>query len=131
MQETEINTNLDHNLLSFPGYSIEVEQNTQNARVAFYISNSITYIRRRDLEGQDSNIIIIDLMGVTKWRLINIYRSFSPQHNLSQRDKFLYQLIVYANLPRVRFELRSLCPQAIALPIELTLLVYFKFVWSK
>ena len=39
MQETEINANLDHNLLSFPGYSIEVEQNTQNARVAFYFND--------------------------------------------------------------------------------------------
>ena len=43
MQETEININLDHNLLSFPGYSIEVEKNSQNATVAFYINNSINY----------------------------------------------------------------------------------------
>ena len=27
MQETEINPNLDHNLLSFPGYGVEVESN--------------------------------------------------------------------------------------------------------
>ena len=27
-----------------------------------------------------------------KWRLINVYRSFAPQHNVSQRDKFVYQL---------------------------------------
>ena len=28
MQETEINKNLDHNLLSFPGFTIETENNT-------------------------------------------------------------------------------------------------------
>ena len=40
----------------------------------------------------DSNIIVIDLKGVKKWRLINVYRSFAPQHNVTQRDKFVYQL---------------------------------------
>ena len=91
-QETEINFNLDHKLLSFPGFSIETENNSQISRVAFYINNRIRYIRRMDLEGVDSNIIILDLEGDSKTRLINIYRSFSPQHNISQRDKFCYQL---------------------------------------
>ena len=30
--------------------------------------------------------------GGKKWRLINVYRSFAPQQNVSQRDKFVYQL---------------------------------------
>ena len=92
MQETEINPNLNHNLLSFPGYVIETETNSECARVAFYISTRINYVRRRDLEGNDSNIIVIDLEGDKKWRLINVYRSFAPQHNVTQRDKFVYQL---------------------------------------
>ena len=41
MQETEINFNLDHKLLSFPGFSIETENNSQISRVAFYINNRI------------------------------------------------------------------------------------------
>ena len=36
MQESEINFNLDHNLLSFPGYLIETESNSQSSRVSFY-----------------------------------------------------------------------------------------------
>ena len=73
MQETEINKNLDHNLLSFPGFTIETENNTLVSRVAFYISNVVEYIRRTDLEGDDSNLIIIDLMGSVRRRIINVY----------------------------------------------------------
>ena len=43
MQETEINFNLDHKLLSFPGFSIETENNSQISRVAFYIVVSIEF----------------------------------------------------------------------------------------
>ena len=41
MQETKKNIDLDYNLLSFPGYSIEVENNTSCSRVANYISNKV------------------------------------------------------------------------------------------
>ena len=70
MQEIEVKNNLDCNLLSFPGYSIEVEKNTKTARVGFYINNKVNYLRRKDLEGDDSNLIIIDLEGDTKARII-------------------------------------------------------------
>ena len=66
MQEKEINKNLDHNLLSFPGYVIKTENNSVNSRVALYISNKIDYIRRADLESIDSNMVVIDLVGKTK-----------------------------------------------------------------
>ena len=58
-----------------------------------YISTKVKYKRRTDLEGTDSNLVIIDLegRGVVS-RIINLYRSFSPQNNLSARDKFKYQL---------------------------------------
>ena len=51
MQETETNKNLDHNLLTFPGFAIETENNNTLSRVAVYLDNRISYIRRRDLEG--------------------------------------------------------------------------------
>ena len=97
MQETEINPNLDHNLLSFPGYGVEVESNSENSRTAMYISSKIDYIRRSDLEGTDSNLVIVDLKGSMNIRLINIYRSYSPQHGMGQRDKFIQQLSLIDN----------------------------------
>ena len=48
------------------------------ARVGIYISKRLNYIRRTDLEGTNSHIVIIDLVE-SKLRVINIYRSFSPQ----------------------------------------------------
>ena len=92
MQETEINKNLDHNLLSFPGFAIETENNNTLSRVAVYLDNRISYIRRRDLEGVNSNLLILDLVGWNPVQLINVYRSFSLQHNINQRDKFTIQL---------------------------------------
>ena len=41
LQETEINPNLNHNLLSFPGYGVEVECNSENSKTAMYISLKI------------------------------------------------------------------------------------------
>ena len=70
MQETEINKNLDCNLLSFPGYPIETVNNSLCLRVAFYISSEVNYIRRRDLEGVDSNVIIKDIEGEHESRLL-------------------------------------------------------------
>ena len=52
MQETEINNNLDHNLLSFPGYRIETENNTSNSMAAIYVNSRIEYNRRKDLEAE-------------------------------------------------------------------------------
>ena len=46
-----------------------------------------------NLEGTNSHIVIIDLEGpITVKRIINVYRSFNPQNNVSARDKFKYQL---------------------------------------
>ena len=81
MQETEINVNLGHNLLTFPGYKIEIKSNMECSRVAFYIRNKINYIRRCDLEGNDSNLIILDMIGLGTI-IFNVYRSFAPQQTL-------------------------------------------------
>ena len=59
-----------------------------------YITKSLKYVRRNDLEGLNSNLAIIDLDGIVKSRLINIYRSFTPQSGDSQRENFQYQLIL-------------------------------------
>ena len=87
MQETESNKNLDHNLLSFPGFTIETEKNTMNSKVGIFISSKINSVRKLELEGEDSNLVIINLMGKSKCRIINVYRSFAPQHGVSQRAK--------------------------------------------
>ena len=67
------------------------------SRVAIYIENKVDYVRRIDLECQDSNLITIDLVGNNKTRIINLYRSFSPQHLVSQRVKFVTQLELIKN----------------------------------
>ena len=41
------------------------------------------YKRRTDLEGVDSNLVIIDILSKKDpLRLINIYRSFNPPNNI-------------------------------------------------
>ena len=92
MQETEINNNLNHDELRIANYSLELEKNSLKSRVGFYITKSVSYVRRYDLEGTDSNMIIIDVEGTLNTRLINVYRSFAPQNGISQREKFKHQL---------------------------------------
>ena len=73
-------------------FNLEVENNSSKTRVGCYVNNEIKYLRRNDLEGADSNLVIIDIVGINQTRIINVYRSFNPQNNVSQRDKFKYQL---------------------------------------
>ena len=73
MQETEIGNDLNIDQLSMSGYSMELEKNSIKSRVGYYISKSIKYVRRNDLEGQNSNIMVVDMDGVVKSRLINVY----------------------------------------------------------
>ena len=45
------------------------------------------------MEGVNSNLVIIDIITKNEpIRIINIYRSFSPQDNVSARVKFNYQM---------------------------------------
>ena len=72
--------NLKHELLSFPGYTMETEINSSKSRVAAYINTRIQYLRRADLEGQDSGMIIIDLIGQRDLRIITRkFRNSYPQ----------------------------------------------------
>ena len=92
LQETEIEINIDHNLLSFPGFNYESETNTVRSRVGCYVKSSISYVRRRDLEGFNSHLIILDVIGIRTARIITIYRCFNPQTDISPLNFFKYQI---------------------------------------
>ena len=86
MQETEVTNDININELS--------TFNSVKSRVGFYKSKNINYVRRTDLEGLNSHIIIIDITGESKLRVINVYRLFAPQGGESQQSKFRYQLSI-------------------------------------
>ena len=90
MQETEINNDININELSTSKYCLEIENNSVKSRVGFYISKDINYVRRTDLEGLNSHVIIIDITGESKLRVINVYRSFAPQGGESQQSNLIY-----------------------------------------
>ena len=52
---------IDHNELRISEYFLELEENSTKSRVGFFVSKTLSYVRRIDLEGSDSNLIIIDL----------------------------------------------------------------------
>ena len=63
MQETEVTSDINVKELETSNYSLELETNTVKSRVGFYISKKLNYVRRKDLEGINSNVIIIDVIG--------------------------------------------------------------------
>ena len=69
--------------MTFPGYNFEAEGNDHLIRVGVYIKSQIKYVRRVDLEGSNSNLIIIDIIDKETLRIINIYRSFKPPNGVS------------------------------------------------
>ena len=97
MQETEIDPNMNIELLGFPGYSIEAESSDTKIRSAIYIKNGVNYTRRKDLEIKNSHLVIVDLNTTNKLRLINIYRTFAPQDDVTPKEKFAQQLITISN----------------------------------
>ena len=97
MQETDIQNDYPTNILTFPGYQIEVETNDVKGRVAIYVAEGVKYVRRQDLEGTNSNMIIMDIKLNKTLRIINMYRSFNPQNNVNPREKFIYQLDLIKN----------------------------------
>ena len=92
MQEVELPNGYPSQLMTFPNYVIEVEENSLKSRVAILIKSDIKFVRRIALEGINSNLIIIDIQDDVTTRIINLYRSFAPQNNVGQREKFQYQL---------------------------------------
>ena len=75
LQETEIVKDYPENLLIFPGYSLELEKNDLKTRVGMYVSKTIRYKRRKDLEGLNNHLVIIDILDKKDTRLINILAS--------------------------------------------------------
>ena len=61
MQETEVDANLNENLLQIPGYYLELEQNEIKKRVGIYIKRGITYKRLNELEGMNNHLVIIEI----------------------------------------------------------------------
>ena len=97
-QEAEIESDFNNDLLNIPGYCLELERNTMKARTGIYISNELCYTRNFALEGNDSHLVIVDIAdGIDINRIINVYRCFNPQGNVTPRDKFKYQLALIKN----------------------------------
>ena len=78
IQEADIKKDYPVNILSSIDYKIEVEKFTIKARCAALIKNNINYTQRSDLEGEDNCLMIIDVHGIKHYRLINVYRTFTP-----------------------------------------------------
>ena len=68
------------------GYSLLAESNYLKSRVGIYVKYGINYVRRADLELRNNGMIILDINMKSKYRLINLYRSFNPTDGSSQRD---------------------------------------------
>ena len=66
MQETEIMNDINHNELNMSRYRLEIEQNDTKARVGFFMPINLSYARRTDLEGINSNLIIYQMITFDK-----------------------------------------------------------------
>ena len=58
LQETEIPMNFPENILNSGGYTIELESNNEKKRAGFYIRNDLSYIRRYDLERENTHLYL-------------------------------------------------------------------------
>ena len=85
------------NVLNCGGYNIELELNNEKKRVGFYIRKDLNYIRRKDLEKENSHVVIIDVKSSLSLRIITLYRSFRPQGGISPEAFFTAQLEVLKN----------------------------------
>ena len=92
IQECEIKPDFPSNLLTFKDYNLEVESNSIKSRCCVYIRNMVNYKRRRDIEGEDNNIVVIEIGDAKKNFIINLYRSFCKQNNIPLLDRFTTQL---------------------------------------
>ena len=63
VQESEIEETFDKKLLNIPGFILELENNSKMSRVGMYVSKNLKYKRQLSLEGTDSNIVILDILG--------------------------------------------------------------------
>ena len=61
IQECEIDKDFPPSVLAFKDYNIEIEENIEKARVCMYIKHNINYKRRKDLEGENLHLVVIDI----------------------------------------------------------------------
>ena len=97
VQETEIPKNYPVELLTFKGYNYENESNDVKSRCGIYVKESISYVRRTDLESKNLHVIIIDVNDSKQHRIITLYRSFNPQNAIPQKQFFESQLQLLKN----------------------------------
>ena len=71
MHETEIIKNLDHDLFSFPGYSIETENNSTCSRVAIYM---MSFPNLHEMAGRATPDKMIDYkLALQLFRVVNYH----------------------------------------------------------
>ena len=90
LQEVEIEKDFDANLLTSRDHKIEVETNCVKARTAIIIKDNIEYTRKHDIEEDNMGIIINDLTGNAKFRIVNVYRSFNPNNNMKHEPHSIF-----------------------------------------
>ena len=73
LQETEIESSFPTGILSFKGYSLEMEMNDTKIRCGVYIKNCINSRRWDDLELGNTHFIVIDIDPKAKYRLISVF----------------------------------------------------------
>ena len=92
LQEIEIENNYPLAILTSREFNFEAETNDIKSRTGMYIRNNVNYVRRKDLEGSNNGILIIDFETHIRYRLINLYRVFNPQNGRTQTENFEAQL---------------------------------------
>ena len=98
LKEKKIPNNFPVNKLTFSGYNYECECNDVKLRCGIYIANNISYVRRNDIEINNIHVMVIDLNDPPKTILINVYRSFNPNSNITQKELFDAQILAISNL---------------------------------
>ena len=78
LQEIELKNDVDHELLSFPGYSLMVENNNVKSRVGIYIRNEIQYRLSIQLY-KLYNTMTPD--GNEDWIDLNFQQNFNERNN--------------------------------------------------
>ena len=100
IQECNIKSNCDLNLLKIKGYRIEVSQTLTKygkARVLAYVKNNANALRQKDLEDEENEIIVFDHKhqnGVT--RVQGVYRPFTSaagMSNLPDQERRILKLL--------------------------------------
>ena len=94
LQEVDLEPNYPSEILSFTNYQLEVEINSYKSRAAIYIyiKNDLNFVKQHDLEGFDSHLVIVDIVGQVETQIINVNRSLNHHNGLTAKEKFKSQL---------------------------------------